>query len=81
MDNFLAEHEEYSRGLLAFAMGYVIAETWPDNSLMADFNECDESCDIGNESCGCTCTTDPYFWPDEAVSHLLVLIVSVFSFY
>ncbi len=80
MDHFLADHKEYSRGLLSFTMGYIIAETWPDNSLMADFNECVERCDIGDTNCGCTCTTDPYVWPDEAVSPFFVISRHLLAF-
>lgn len=69
MPEFQAEHPEYSTGLLTFAMEYLLANKWPSNKLMSDYNVCDESCERGQtEPCGCVCTVDPFDWSDDEVS-------------
>lgn len=63
MEVFAEDNPEFSRGLLSFAVGYIVSQTWPTNSLMAGFNECDEHCIVGgaeNQTCGCTCLHDPF---------------------
>lgn len=68
MAEFQAEHEEFSSELLTFALTYVLASRWPSNTMMADYNECDEVCEPGQEEpCGCTCNTDPFEWSDDEV--------------
>eukprot|EP00752_Nemacystus_decipiens_P008189 g7325.t1 len=70
MEAFRVEHPEYTRGLLSFAVGYIVTETWPTNSLMDEYNVCDEHCTVGaekNQTCGCTCMDDPFEWSDEVV--------------
>eukprot|EP00903_Cladosiphon_okamuranus_P010577 g10002.t1 len=73
MEKFRQEHPEYTRGLLSFAAGFIVTQTWPTNSLMAGHNECDEHCLIGsqNQTCGCRCTTDPFEWSDEEVLNFM----------
>jgi len=68
LEDFAHENEEISRGLISFALGYVITETWPENSWLSEYNHCDESCDAGDEDCGCHCREDPYEVEDEDVS-------------
>lgn len=68
MEEFLVEHPEYSRPLLTFTLEYLLANKWPGNSLMRDYNTCDTSCEVG-ESCGCTCTIDPFTMDDDEVSN------------
>ena len=68
MKAFQEEHPEYSRGLLSYTLEYIVATTWPTNSLGTGYNDCDKSCEIGQtEPCGCTCTVDPYDWTDDEV--------------
>lgn len=69
MENFRTHHLEFNRGLLSFAVGFIVSQTWPTNSLMDEHNVCDISCTVGaeGETCGCTCTTDPLSWPDDEV--------------
>lgn len=62
----MQEHPEYGRPLLTFALEYLLANKWPGNSLMHDFNSCDESCEVGM-SCGCTCNVDPFEMDDDEV--------------
>lgn len=69
------EHEALSRGLVSFALGYVITETWPDNNWLSEYNTCDASCDLGDEDCGCTCNEDPYELADEVVSQSCGLFI------
>lgn len=70
METFLQEHPEYSRGLLTFAVEYLVANSWNGNKLMRDYdyNSCDSTCTRGAESCGCTCDIDIEQWPDDQVS-------------
>lgn len=69
MEEFHDDHPEYSRGLLTFVLEYVLANKWPSNSLMGDFNDCDESCAVEQEEpCGCTCNIDPFELSDDEVS-------------
>lgn len=71
---FHTENPQYSAGLLTFVMEYLLANKWPKNGLMSDYNECDEACDQGQtEPCGCTCTTDPFDWEDDEVSKQTVV--------
>lgn len=68
MGRFMKEHPEYSRGLLTFALEYIIALTWSGNTLMSRYNSCDTSCVHGQQTpCKCTCETNPYTWTDEEV--------------
>ncbi|CAB1114283.1 unnamed protein product [Ectocarpus sp. CCAP 1310/34] len=68
MIEFHEENPQYDQGLLTFTLGYVLANKWPSNSLMRDFNECDEQCDVDQgEPCGCTCLVDPFEWTDDEV--------------
>lgn len=68
MAEFQAENPKYSTGLLTFTLGFLLANKWPSNSLMMDYNECDKSCVHGQaEPCGCTCTVDPFEWSDDEV--------------
>lgn len=68
MEAFHEEHPEYTRGLLSYTLEYIVANTWPTNSLANAYNDCDMICDVGQtEPCGCTCTADPYDWSDDEV--------------
>lgn len=68
MEQFLEEHREFSRGLLTFVLEYFLANVWPGNKLMKEYNSCDETCEHGQEGrCGCTCLMDPFDWSDEEV--------------
>lgn len=68
MEEFLNNHPEYSRALLTFVLEYVLANKWPSNSLMGDFNDCDESCTFAQEEpCDCSCNMDPFELSDDEV--------------
>lgn len=68
MADFQAENPEYSSELLTFALEFLLANKWPSNSLMQDYNECDTECTRGQaEPCGCTCTMDPFALSDDEV--------------
>lgn len=68
MVEFLEENPQFKQGLLTFALEYLIANKWPSNGLMEDYNTCDTDCDIEQTgSCGCTCNTDPFEWTDDEV--------------
>ncbi len=68
MAEFQQNHPQFSQGLLSFALEFLLANKWPSNTLMDDYNECDVACAVGQtESCGCTCTTDPFDWTDDEV--------------
>lgn len=68
MKTFHEEHPEYQRGLLSYTLEYIVANTWPTNSLASDYNDCDMECEVGQaDPCGCTCTVDPYEWTDDEV--------------
>lgn len=68
MAAFHEDHPEYSRGLLTFALEFLLANKWPSNTLMGDYNDCDESCVVGQtERCGCTCKVDPFEFTDDEV--------------
>eukprot|EP00903_Cladosiphon_okamuranus_P010576 g10001.t1 len=68
MEVFHEEHPEYTRGLLSYTLEYIVTNTWPTNSLVGAYNDCDMSCDVGQtEPCGCTCTVDPFDWSDDEV--------------
>lgn len=69
MAEFQEDNPQFSPELLTFTLQFVLANKWPSNSLMGDFNDCDEDCDLDQtEPCGCTCITDPFEWTDDAVS-------------
>lgn len=69
MTEFQLKHPEFGQGLLSFVLEFLLANKWPSNTLMGDYNECDEECVVGQtETCGCTCTTDPFDWTDDEVS-------------
>lgn len=69
MAEFLEEHPQIHQDLLTFALEYLLANKWPSNRLMADYNDCDTECDVDQvESCGCTCNTDPFDWTDDEAS-------------
>lgn len=77
MAAFHAENPQFSVGLLTFVLEYVLANKWPENKLMGDYNKCDETCTRGQtEPCGCTCTTDPMEWEDDAVSTKTVVKIN-----
>lgn len=68
MVEFAEENPQFNPGLLSFALEYLLANKWPSNSLMADYNTCDEACDIEQSGpCGCTCNTNPFEWTDDEV--------------
>lgn len=68
MVEFAEENPQFNPGLLSFALEYLLANKWPSNSLMEDYNTCDEQCDIDQtEPCGCTCNTNPFEWTDDEV--------------
>lgn len=68
MVEFAEENPQFNPGLLSFALEYLLANKWPSNSLMEDYNTCDEECDIDQtEPCGCTCNTNPFEWTDDEV--------------
>ena len=68
MKAFHEEHPEYQIGLLSYTLEYIVANTWPTNSLASDYNDCDMECEVGQaDPCGCTCTVDPYEWTDDEV--------------
>lgn len=68
MVEFAEENPQFSPGLLSFALEYLLANKWPSNSLMEDYNTCDAECDIDQaEPCGCTCNTNPFEWTDDEV--------------
>lgn len=74
MFDFHEENPQFSAGLLTFVLEFLLANKWPSNSLMGDYNDCDTDCDAGlsgeeeeEEPCGCTCTTDPFEWTDQEV--------------
>lgn len=72
MEDFRLANPKYNRGLLSFAVGFIVQETWPRNTLMSDYNKCEADCATGGGikvgDCGCTCTTDPDDWSDEQVA-------------
>lgn len=69
MVKFKEENTQFRQGLLTFALEFLVANKWPSNSLMEDYNTCDEDCDIEQaEPCGCTCNTNPFEWTDDEVS-------------
>ncbi|CAN0179965.1 unnamed protein product [Ectocarpus fasciculatus] len=69
MAEFQDDNPQFSPELLTFTLQYLLANKWPSNSLMEDFNYCDDECDVDQtERCGCTCITDPFEWTDDAVS-------------
>lgn len=66
---FGEENPQYSTKLLSFVLEYLIANYWPGNSLMKEYNDCDNDCEQGQtKPCGCTCTTDPMEWEDDVAS-------------
>lgn len=68
MVEFVETNPQFNPGLLSFTLEYLLANKWPSNSLMGDYNTCDEDCDIGQtEPCGCTCNTNPFEWTDDEV--------------
>lgn len=71
MAEFQEEHREFGSGLLSFALEYVLANTWPGNSLMSDYNDCIVLCgadDVGTtRDCSCTCTEDFDTWSNDEV--------------
>lgn len=68
MVEFKETNPQFNPGLLSFTLEYLMANKWPSNSLMEDYNTCDEGCDIDqSEPCGCTCTTNPFEWTDDEV--------------
>lgn len=72
MKSFHEKYPEYSIGLLSYVLEYIVTNTWPTNSLAGDYNDCDNSCDVGQaEPCGCTCNTDPFDWSDDEVRRVL----------
>ena len=69
MNAFRIKHPQFSPGLLSFALEFLLANKWPSNSLMSSYNECDMECVVGQtQTCGCTCSTDPFDWTDDEVS-------------
>lgn len=78
MADFQVEYPLYKSGLLTFTMEFLLANKWPSNSLMKDYNDCDTSCVSGQtESCSCTCTTDPFEWSDDEVSFCVFCFILV----
>lgn len=68
MAQFHEEHPEYSQELLTFTLEFLLANRWPANILMADYNTCDDACVPGQiEPCGCTCNVDPFDFTDDEV--------------
>ncbi|CAN0296786.1 unnamed protein product [Pylaiella littoralis] len=68
MFEFRQNSPQFSPGLLSFVLEYIVANRWPTNGLMGDYNACNTECDVDQtQPCGCTCTTDPFEWTDEEV--------------
>ncbi|CAB1114279.1 TYR [Ectocarpus sp. CCAP 1310/34] len=68
MAEFQEANPQFSPELLTFTLQFLLANKWPSNSLMEDFNYCDEDCAVGQtHPCGCTCITDPFEWTDDAI--------------
>lgn len=78
MEKFLQDHSpEYSRGLLTFALEFLLAHYWPGNNLMEDtgYNTCDEACTKGQtDPCGCTCSIDPFDMDDNEVRRCISVL-------
>lgn len=74
MFEFRQNSPQFSPGLLSFVLEYIVANRWPTNGLMGDYNACNTECDVDQtQPCGCTCTTDPFEWTDEEVGLLLTV--------
>lgn len=74
MAEFLEENAQIHQDLLTFALEYLLANKWPSNRLMGDYNECDTECEVDQaEPCGCTCNTDPFEWTDDEASHFSLI--------
>lgn len=68
MVEFREENPQFNPGLLSFALEFLLANKWPSNTLMEDYNTCDADCDTEQtEPCGCTCNTDPFEWTNDEV--------------
>lgn len=68
MEKFLEAHPGYTRGLLTFAMEFILANAWPSNRLFSDLNSCDSECTTAQtEPCGCTCDIDVETLSDDEV--------------
>ncbi|CAM9741455.1 unnamed protein product [Pylaiella littoralis] len=80
MNAFFEENPQFTRGLLTFALEFILTLEWPDNSMMSDYNVCDTNCDIDQtEPCGCTCTTDPFEWTDQEVYEFCSKVMTALS--
>eukprot|EP00752_Nemacystus_decipiens_P007679 g6864.t2 len=71
MAEFQEENPEFGSGLLSFALEYVLANTWPGNSLVSAYNDCVVLCDAGDvgtsRDCSCSCTEDFDRWSNDEV--------------
>ncbi|CAM9966345.1 unnamed protein product [Scytosiphon promiscuus] len=77
MADFQEDNPQFSPELLTFALQFLLANKWPSNSLMADYNDCDEECEVGQtDACGCTCNTDPFEWTDDEVYEFMTPVLT-----
>ena len=71
MAEFQQENPEFGSGLLSFALEYVLANTWPANSIVSDYNTCIVLCDADDvgttRDCSCTCDEDFDTWSNDEV--------------
>eukprot|EP00752_Nemacystus_decipiens_P002673 g2501.t1 len=71
MAEFSQKHLGFNKGLLSFALEYILVSSWPSNSLMVSYNDCDSyltcSSPERKDPCACTCNTDIDSWSDEEV--------------
>lgn len=78
MEDFHAEHPEYSRELLSFVLAWVANEYWPTTYADGEsngVNVCDHNCTRGQtEPCGCTCLIDPFKMADDEVCLYIIFM-------
>ncbi|CAM9366596.1 unnamed protein product, partial [Hapterophycus canaliculatus] len=75
MAEFLEENPQIHLDLVTFALEFLLANKWPSNRLMSNYNDCDTACDVDQvEPCGCTCNTDPFEWTDDEASRPVALL-------